>query len=78
MFALGPDAEVAVGRAIGSYYAFAGDDWVRQGVDTALTSPDRIASTAAEFERHGCDELIFTGNDPDPRQVDLLADVLGR
>lgn len=78
MFALGPGADAAVGLAIGTYYAFAGDKWAQHGIATALTSPDQIATTVAEFELHGCDELIFTANDPDPRQVDLLADALGR
>lgn len=78
MFALGPDAESAVRAAIGTYYAFAGNEWAQHGIAAALTSPDRIATTVTEFEQHGCDELIFTGNDPDPRQVDLLADALGR
>ncbi|TAK69165.1 MAG: LLM class flavin-dependent oxidoreductase [Actinomycetota bacterium] len=78
MFALGPNARTAVRQAIGPYYAFAGDEWAQHGIATALTSPDSIAATAAEFESHGCDELIFTGNDADPDQVDLLADALGR
>ncbi|SHN75593.1 LLM class flavin-dependent oxidoreductase [Cryptosporangium aurantiacum] len=76
MFALGPDAKAAVDRAIAPYYAFAGEDWAREGVETALTSADQIAATVAEFAKHGCDELILTGNDPDPDQVDLLAEAL--
>jgi alkanesulfonate monooxygenase SsuD/methylene tetrahydromethanopterin reductase-like flavin-dependent oxidoreductase (luciferase family) len=78
MFALGPDAKAAVSRAIGAYYAFAGDQWTQHGIDTAVTSAEELAVTVAKFEQHGCDELIFTGNDPDPDQVDLLAEVLGR
>lgn len=63
-------------RAIRPYYAFAGDAWADNGVADAKTTPEEITATIAAFERSGCDELIFTGNDPDPDQVDQLADVL--
>ncbi|HEX2317094.1 MAG TPA: LLM class flavin-dependent oxidoreductase [Thermomonospora sp.] len=78
MYALGPGAQAAVTAAIAPYYAFAGEEYARYGVAAAYTSPERIAAAAGEFARIGCDELIFMGNDPDPAQVDLLADALGR
>ncbi|GGM47378.1 LLM class flavin-dependent oxidoreductase [Dactylosporangium sucinum] len=78
MYALGPHAASATARAIAPYYAFAGDEWVREGIAGTLTSPSRLAAAVTAFERAGCDELILTGNDPDPAQVDLLADALGR
>ncbi|WP_033289070.1 LLM class flavin-dependent oxidoreductase [Amycolatopsis jejuensis] len=78
MFALGPNAKVAVSQAIGAYYAFAGQQWIDDGIAAALTTPGQIHATVAAFERSGCDELIFTANDPDPNQVDLLADCLAR
>lgn len=77
MYALGPNAPQAVRDAIGPYYAFAGEEYARYGIAQALTSPDQIKAAIEEFTRIGCDELIFTGNDPDPGQVDQLADVLG-
>ncbi|WP_165494922.1 LLM class flavin-dependent oxidoreductase [Actinomadura roseirufa] len=77
MYALGPDARAAVSSAIGSYYAFAGDEYARYGISIAHTTPAQITSAVAEFGRIGCDELIFMGNDPDPEQVDLLADAVG-
>lgn len=77
MYALGPEAEAAVSRAIGPYYAFAGEEYARYGMSLARTSPEQITATIADFERIGCDELIFMGNDTDPGQVDLLADVVG-
>jgi alkanesulfonate monooxygenase SsuD/methylene tetrahydromethanopterin reductase-like flavin-dependent oxidoreductase (luciferase family) len=76
MVALGPDAHDAVQRAIVPYYAFAGEDYGRQGVDAALTTAEQIHDTITGFEAAGCDELILTGNDPNPGQVDLLADAL--
>ncbi|MER7002363.1 LLM class flavin-dependent oxidoreductase [Dactylosporangium sp. NPDC000555] len=78
MFALGPEAKTAVRRAIGAYYAFAGEEWTQHGIDSALTSDHQIPAIVTEFEQHDCDELIFTGNDPNPDQVDMLADALGR
>ncbi|MDA8369996.1 MAG: LLM class flavin-dependent oxidoreductase [Nocardiopsaceae bacterium] len=65
MYALGPDASAAVSRAIGPYYAFAGVDYAQYGISLAHTSPERITAAVADFERIGCDELIFMGNDPD-------------
>ncbi|MDF5752735.1 LLM class flavin-dependent oxidoreductase [Spongiactinospora sp. TRM90649] len=77
MYALGPDAHAAVARAIGSYYAFAGAEYAEYGVAAAYTSAGRIRDAVPAFAEAGCDELILMGNDPDPAQVDLLADTLG-
>jgi hypothetical protein len=33
--------------------------------------------SVSDFDRIGCHKLIFVGNDPDPGQVDLLADAIG-
>ncbi|MER5323188.1 LLM class flavin-dependent oxidoreductase [Streptosporangium roseum] len=77
MYALGPDAEAAISDAIGSYYAFAGDEYAQYGISIAYTEPEQITAAIAAFDQIGCDELIFMGNDPDPAQVDLLAEVIG-
>ncbi|MEU6714069.1 LLM class flavin-dependent oxidoreductase [Nonomuraea sp. NPDC046802] len=77
MFSLGPNARQALSEAIGPYYAFAGDEYAEYGISQAYSSPEQIRTAIEEFARIGCDELIFMGNDPDPRQVDLLADVIG-
>nr|WP_212808818.1 hypothetical protein [Micromonospora endophytica] len=53
------------------------EEWAQYGIDSALTSPDQITAAVAEFAQNGCDELILTGNNTDPGQVDLLADALG-
>ncbi|WP_238010029.1 LLM class flavin-dependent oxidoreductase [Dactylosporangium sp. AC04546] len=78
MYALGPHAAASVASAIGPYYAFAGEEWARAGIAAACTSAEQITELVEAFERAGCDELILTGNDPDPAQVDLLAEALGR
>lgn len=78
MFALGPDAGRRAREAIVPYYAFAGVEYAEYGAAAALTSPARIAEAVEGFREAGCDELLFTGNDPDPGQVELLADALDR
>ncbi|MEV4092820.1 LLM class flavin-dependent oxidoreductase [Streptosporangium saharense] len=77
MFALGPDARQAVSAAIEPYYAFAGEEYATYGASAALTTPEQITTAVAGFAEIGVDELIFAGNDPDPGQVDLLADTIG-
>jgi alkanesulfonate monooxygenase SsuD/methylene tetrahydromethanopterin reductase-like flavin-dependent oxidoreductase (luciferase family) len=77
MYALGPDAPAKVSAGIKPYYAFAGEEYAQYGVSIAYTTAEQIATAIAEFSRVGCDELIFMGNDPDPDQVDLLADAVG-
>lgn len=77
MFALGPRARQAVSEAIEPYYAFAGEEYAAYGASQALISPEQITAAVAGFAEIGVDELIFAGNDPDPGQVDLLADTIG-
>ena len=76
-FALGPDGKDAARRYLGDYYAFAGP-YAEQIADSALTDPESVRRTAAEFAEAGCDELILFPCSPDPGQVDLLADAVLR
>jgi alkanesulfonate monooxygenase SsuD/methylene tetrahydromethanopterin reductase-like flavin-dependent oxidoreductase (luciferase family) len=77
MYALGPNAETTVAESIGSYYSFVGDFYVNRQIAIAHTSPEQVSASVAEFDKAGCDELIFMPNDPDPAQIDLLADAVG-
>ncbi|WP_166353403.1 LLM class flavin-dependent oxidoreductase [Phytoactinopolyspora limicola] len=77
MYALGPQARDAVATALNAYYAFGGQEYVDYGIDIAYTTEQRVAGAVDEFERAGCDELLFMGNDADPDQVDKLADAVG-
>ncbi|AYY11349.1 hypothetical protein EF847_00050 [Actinobacteria bacterium YIM 96077] len=77
MYALGPNAHDTVSRALRSYYAFDGDEYVEYGIGIAHTESDHIASAVSDVKNVGCHELIFMGNDGDPDQVDLLADAVG-
>ena len=44
--------------------------------DSAAKDADTVRAYAQGFEAAGCDELIFFPCDPDPGQVDLLAEAL--
>ena len=42
----------------------------------AATDAETVRENVEAFAAAGCDELIFFPCDPDPEQVDLLADAL--
>lgn len=74
-YALGERAEQAAKGYLGDYYAFLGD-YASAIADSAAKDPDTVRAYAHGFSEAGCDELIFFPCDPDPAQVDLLADTL--
>jgi alkanesulfonate monooxygenase SsuD/methylene tetrahydromethanopterin reductase-like flavin-dependent oxidoreductase (luciferase family) len=74
-FALGDRAEQAADSYLRHYYAFVGDA-AGMIASSAATDADTVRQYAQAFEAAGCDELIFVPCDPDPGQVDLLADAL--
>jgi alkanesulfonate monooxygenase SsuD/methylene tetrahydromethanopterin reductase-like flavin-dependent oxidoreductase (luciferase family) len=76
-FALGDDAQGAAGRYLGDYYGWLGEDIAGAIAGGAATDPDTVRRYRDEFASNGCDELVFMPCDPDPAQVDLLADALG-
>ena len=43
---------------------------------SAATDAETIRAAVQGFTEAGCDELIFFPGNPDPGQVDLLADAL--
>ena len=43
---------------------------------SAAVTPELVQGYVHGFAEAGCDELIFIPSDPDPGQVDLLADAL--
>jgi len=60
---------------LNDYYSFLGD--VSQMVaDSAAKDAETVRAYAQGFEAAGCDELILFPSDPDPVQVDLLADAV--
>jgi hypothetical protein len=44
--------------------------------DSAATDADTVRGYVRGFEAAGCDELILFPSNPDPAQVDLLADAV--
>jgi len=75
-FALGPNAREAAARTLGEYYAIFGRPAAEAIVASARTDAESIRRYVEEFAAAGCDEAIFFPCDPDPAQVDLLADAL--
>jgi len=74
-YALGDRAREAAQAYLGDYYAFLGD-YASAIADSAATDPDTVRGYVQGFAEAGCDELILFPCDPDPAQVDLLADAL--
>ena len=74
-YSLGGGAQDAATSYLGHYYAFLGE-YAGMIVDSAATDADTIRGYVQGFDAAGCDELILFPCDPDPGQVDLLADAI--
>jgi alkanesulfonate monooxygenase SsuD/methylene tetrahydromethanopterin reductase-like flavin-dependent oxidoreductase (luciferase family) len=74
-FALGEGAERAANGYLRDYYAFLGD-YVDMIASSAATDAATVKQYVDGFAAAGCDELVLFPCDPDPGQVDLLADAL--
>jgi alkanesulfonate monooxygenase SsuD/methylene tetrahydromethanopterin reductase-like flavin-dependent oxidoreductase (luciferase family) len=73
-FSLGADAADHAKDYLGGYYGFLGDV-ASMIVAGALTDAERISGALQAYSAAGVDELILFPANPDPAQVDLLADV---
>jgi alkanesulfonate monooxygenase SsuD/methylene tetrahydromethanopterin reductase-like flavin-dependent oxidoreductase (luciferase family) len=74
-FALGDHPEEDARSYLGDYYSFLGD-YADQIVASAATDAETVQQYVKAFSDAGCDELILFPSNPDPHQVDLLADAL--
>ncbi len=74
-FALGPNSQDAVDGYLRSYNAYRGEG-ANQRASSALTTPALIREQLDLFEEAGCSTLIINPCDPNPDQVDLLAEVI--
>jgi hypothetical protein len=74
-YALGDRAQEAAQAYLGDYYAFLGD-YAQMVVDSAAKDADTVKAYVQGFADAGCDELVLFPCDPDPGQVDLLADAI--
>jgi alkanesulfonate monooxygenase SsuD/methylene tetrahydromethanopterin reductase-like flavin-dependent oxidoreductase (luciferase family) len=74
-FALGDRARQAADEYLHHYYGWLGEiaDMI---ASSAATDADTVRGYARAFSEAGCDELVFMPCDPDPDQVDLLAETL--
>jgi cytochrome c556 len=74
-FALGEGGPAAADAYLHDYYGFLGEmaDMI---AGSAATDVETVKSYVSAFEAAGCDELILFPCDPDPGQVDLLADAI--
>ncbi|MER6815173.1 LLM class flavin-dependent oxidoreductase [Spirillospora sp. NPDC000708] len=74
-FSVGEDADRHARDYLRSYYSFS--EWVADRVaDATLKDAETIRRTVKEYAEVGTDELILLPVDPDPSQVDLLADII--
>lgn len=73
-YALGDGAEQAVERSLRDYYG--PGEYTDAIVARAATDAETVRENVRAFADAGCDELIFFPCDPDPEQVDRLADAL--
>ena len=74
-FGLGENGQASANAYLKDYYAFLGD-YADMIAGSAATDPDTVRGYVQAFTEAGCDELIFFPSDPDPDQVDLLADAI--
>jgi len=74
-YALGDGARAAADGYLRDYYGFLGD-YAGMIAESAAVDADTVRGYVQGFEAAGCDELILFPCDPDPGQVDLLADAL--
>lgn len=71
-FSLAADPEREVRRAIGAYYAFAGE-YAEMLVTTTAKGEQEVKERVRAFEAVGCEELIMCPTTSDEGEVDRLA-----
>jgi alkanesulfonate monooxygenase SsuD/methylene tetrahydromethanopterin reductase-like flavin-dependent oxidoreductase (luciferase family) len=75
-FALGDHAQEDANSYLRDYYSFLGE-YADQVAASAATDPETVQQYVKAFSDAGCDELILFPSNPDPDQVDLLAEAVG-
>jgi alkanesulfonate monooxygenase SsuD/methylene tetrahydromethanopterin reductase-like flavin-dependent oxidoreductase (luciferase family) len=74
-WALGEDSEKHARKDLEAYYRYMGEETMNSIVASAATEPDTVKSYLAAFEQAGADEVMCFPTNPDPGQVELLAEV---
>jgi alkanesulfonate monooxygenase SsuD/methylene tetrahydromethanopterin reductase-like flavin-dependent oxidoreductase (luciferase family) len=73
-FGLGPDAEEHARKDLLHYYTWLGD-YAQAIADSAATDEQTVSAYLAAYEEAGADQLFLFPTNPDPAQVDMLAEV---
>lgn len=76
-YSLGEDAEAYAQRYLTDYYAWLGEETANFIADSAAKDAETVQGYLQAFESAGCDELILFPCNPDPEQVDMLAEAAG-
>jgi alkanesulfonate monooxygenase SsuD/methylene tetrahydromethanopterin reductase-like flavin-dependent oxidoreductase (luciferase family) len=76
-YALGDGAREAADRYLNDYYAWLGE-YAGMIAAGAATDAETVVQNVRGFSEAGCDELILFPCDPQPDQVDLLAEAIAR
>ena len=77
-FSLGDDAEANANRYLLDYYGFLGEELSGMIARGAATDADTVKQYVSAFEAAGCDELVIFPCSGELRQIELLADAIGR
>jgi alkanesulfonate monooxygenase SsuD/methylene tetrahydromethanopterin reductase-like flavin-dependent oxidoreductase (luciferase family) len=75
-FALGVGAQDASDAYLNAYYAFLGPEIAGMIAGSSAIGEEAVNARVQGFAEAGCDELILFSGNPDPGQVELLADSL--
>ena len=76
LFALGVDAERHTRQHFLNYYGSRGEERLERALKGAYVGEDAVTAAVTFFETEGCDEMILVPTNPDPGQVEQLADLL--
>ncbi len=77
-FALGEHAEENANNYLLDYYGFLGKELSGMIAGAAAKDPDTVKAYLSAYEAAGCDELIIFPTSGDARQVELLAEAVGK
>ncbi len=73
---LGDGARETAERELKRYYAWLGEETANQIAASAATDADTLKGYMAAYEEAGADEVIAFPTNPDPAQVELLAEAV--
>ena len=76
LFALGADAERHTKQHFLNYYGSRGEERLERALKGAYIGENAVTTAVTFFENAGCDEMILVPTNPDPGQVERLADLL--